>query len=71
MLGLRLLNGDPGARLQGPELRVELRLANGLDREGLERLIGRLGAAWSGSRLIADRVDSLTVAVLPPGPSGT
>jgi hypothetical protein len=71
VLAIGLTAGDPTSRLRGPELRVELRVANGLDRQGLDDLVRRLGAAWSASELVASRVDSLTVTVLPPESSGT
>jgi hypothetical protein len=65
VVDVRLAAGDPDARLQGPELRVELRLLPGLERDALDALLARLGDRWSASPLIAERVDSLAVTVLP------
>ncbi len=58
---LQLAPGDPGGRLAGPELLVQLSLAPGLDADALQRLLARLGAAWSADAVIAERVDSLGV----------
>ncbi|WP_210508852.1 SseB family protein [Naasia sp. SYSU D00057] len=64
VVDVRLVPGDPDSRLRGPELRVELRLELGLDRDALDALLARLGERWSASTLIAERVDSLAVTVL-------
>lgn len=61
--GLVLTAGDPDARLRGPELRVELTLIPGLEGSQLEDLLSRLSVRWAQSELIADRVDSLEVAL--------
>lgn len=53
--------GDPLAQLRGPELLVTLSLSPGLDRAELGALTQRLQQRWSGSELIAARVDSLTL----------
>lgn len=58
-----LAPGDPGARLTGPELVVQLTIAPGLDREGLDALLARLQQRWSVSEVIAAQVDSLSVSV--------
>ena len=62
---IELAPGDPGARLAGPELVVSLSLAPGLDRQSLDALLARLQERWSASTLIAARVDSLAVKLLP------
>ena len=59
--GLVLANGDPTARLTGPEVEVVLTLVPGLHQDALDALITRLTSAWSASPLIADRVDSMTL----------
>jgi hypothetical protein len=61
ILAVRLEPGDPDARLAGPELILELTLADGLDREALDALLVRLAERFAASRLIADRVDSMRV----------
>lgn len=58
---LQLAPGDPEARLAGPELLVQLSLEPGLDRETLDELLARLGAAWAASDVIAARVDSIAI----------
>ncbi|HEU4850254.1 MAG TPA: SseB family protein [Terrimesophilobacter sp.] len=60
---LVLTAGDPDARLRGPELRVELTLIPGLEGPQLDGLLSRLSTRWAQSALIADRVDSLEVAL--------
>ncbi len=59
--GLRLVSGDPSARLVGAEIVVVLALVPGLDQDALGALLGRLQQRWSEHPLIADRVDSLSV----------
>jgi hypothetical protein len=58
---LRLVAGDPDARLSGRELVVVLALLPGLDQVALGALIGRLQASWAADATIAERVDSLGV----------
>lgn len=58
---VQLAPGDPDARLAGPELVVQLTLDAGLGRADLDALLARLGAAWSASAVIAERVDSIAV----------
>jgi hypothetical protein len=60
---LVLTAGDPDARLHGPELRIELSLIAGLDATQLDDVISRLSARWATSELIAERVDSLEIAL--------
>lgn len=62
---VELAPGDPHARLAGPELVVSLSLAPGLDKQSLDALLARLQQRWSESALIAARVDSLAVRLLP------
>ncbi|MGD8167998.1 SseB family protein [Herbiconiux sp. P16] len=58
---LRLVAGDPEARLSGRELVVVLGLLPGLDQAALSALAGRLQQAWAQDATIAERVDSLGV----------
>lgn len=59
-----LAPGDPTARLAGPELVVQLALADGLDRASLDAVIARLQQRWAASEIIAERVDSLKVQLI-------
>lgn len=61
---VELLPGDPDARLAGPDLVVRMRVADGLTREGLAALLGRLQRRWGADELIAERVDALAVRVV-------
>ncbi len=62
---IELAPGDPDARLAGPELVVTLALAPGLDQLALDSLLARLQQCWSASELIATRVDSLALKLIP------
>lgn len=61
VLGLRVLPGDPQARLATPETLVEITVAPGLDQAALGEIVGALQAVWAQSEIVAERVDSLTV----------
>ncbi|GAA2837107.1 type III secretion system (T3SS) SseB-like protein [Leucobacter komagatae] len=56
---LALLPGDPVGDLTAPETEVHLLLEDGLDREALTELLGRLQDRWARVELIAERVDSM------------
>ncbi len=58
---VQLAPGDPAARLAGPELLVHLTLDDGLDREALDALLGRLQRSWADDEVITERVDSIGV----------
>ncbi|MGV8883962.1 MAG: SseB family protein [Microbacteriaceae bacterium] len=62
-----LASGDPAARLAGPELVVQLALADGLTRPDLDALLARLQERWATSEVIATRVDSMRVQLLNAG----
>ena len=64
VVDVQLLPGDPGARLQGPELVVQIAMREGLDRETLDAIMDRMRERWSSSELIAESVDSLAVQVV-------
>ena len=53
--------GDPDARLRGPELIVVLELVDGLEREVLDAVLARLAQRWAPDDRIAVLADSLTV----------
>lgn len=53
--------GDPDARLRGPELVVVLELMDGLAREALDAVLGRLAQRWAADDRIAVLADSVTV----------
>jgi hypothetical protein len=61
IVAIQLAPGDPDARLVGPELIVQLSLADGLNEIDLAELLGREQEKWATSELIANRVDSMTV----------
>ncbi|MGV8913649.1 MAG: SseB family protein [Rhodoglobus sp.] len=61
---VQLLPGDPGSRLQGPELVVQIAMKPGLDREALDATMDRMRERWAMSELIAESVDSLAVQVV-------
>ena len=61
---VQLAPGDPGARLAGPELIVQLSLQPGLDQRALDDVVIRLQQRWAENALIAARVDSLTLQLV-------
>lgn len=63
VLELTLSPGDPQARLLGPELMIHLVLEAGLGKDAVDELVGRITERWAGTELIAQRVDSLGVAL--------
>ncbi|WP_110590362.1 SseB family protein [Microbacterium suaedae] len=60
---LQISDGDPEARLRGPEVVVTLTLMQGLDRAELDTVLQRLARRWSADDRIAVLVDSMTVAL--------
>ncbi|MCX7521319.1 SseB family protein [Microbacterium sp. STN6] len=65
VIGIDLLAGDADARLAGPELIVQLRLVQGLTEAELDAVLARLAQRWASDDVIATRVDSLGVQLLP------
>lgn len=63
----RLADGDPDARLAGPEVVVELAVAPGLDRAGLDALVRRVTDAWAREEVVAERVDSIAIRLTRAG----
>lgn len=63
VVDVELRQGDPSARLAGPELVVRLSLVPGLDRAMLDGVLGRLSTRWAADEAIATGVDSMTVAL--------
>jgi hypothetical protein len=63
--GIELTAGDPDARLAGPELQVQLALQPGLAEDALAALLARLQVRWTANEIIATRVDSMRVALVP------
>jgi hypothetical protein len=63
VVAVQLAPGDPGSRLAGPELIVQLTLAPGLDRAALDGVLARLQERWASSEVIAARVDSMRVVL--------
>lgn len=64
VIDLSVADGDPGARLRGPELIVRLHLVDGLDRAELDAILQRLAARWAADDRIAVLVDSLSVKLV-------
>lgn len=62
---VELVPGDPLARFAGPELTVRLALVPGLDRDGVQDLVGRLQRRWTTDPYIAEHVDSMGVSLRP------
>lgn len=67
VLEVTLSSGDPNARLLGPELMIHLLLSDGLSKEQVSDLISRLTERWSQHETIAERVDSIGVALHSAG----
>lgn len=65
VVAVQLAPGDPGSRLAGPELIVQLSLAPGLNQPALDGVLARLQERWASSALIAERVDSMRVVLAP------
>ncbi len=61
---VQLAPGDPGARLAGPELIVQLSLVPGLDQQALDGVVARLQQRWANDDLIAARVDSVVLQLV-------
>jgi len=59
-----LAPGDPASRLAGPELIVQLALADGLSRPELDAVVARMQQKWLASETIALRVDSMRVQLV-------
>jgi hypothetical protein len=62
--GIRLVDGDPDARLSGPQVIVELALVPDLTRPQLDEVLGALQRRWQHSEAIALGVDSLGVRLV-------
>ena len=62
---VQLVAGDPTARLSGPELVVLVAIDDGADERELEAIVARMRARWTASTVIAERVDSLGVRLVP------
>lgn len=64
VVDVELEQGDPSARLRGPELVVRLELLAGLDQSELDAVLARLARRWAANDHIAVLVDSLTVKLV-------
>lgn len=62
---VELAPGDPLGRFAGAELTVGLALHPGLDQGQVQELVGRLQQRWTADAVIAERVDSMRVALRP------
>jgi hypothetical protein len=61
---VRLSDGDPDARMAGPQVIVELGLVPDLTRIELDEVLAYLQRSWQTSELIASEVDSLGVKLV-------
>ncbi|KQV05088.1 SseB family protein [Leifsonia sp. Root112D2] len=64
VLDVQLADGDPDARLHGPEVLVRLELIQGLTETELDAVLARLAQRWAANDAIAAGVDSLGVQLL-------
>ena len=64
VVDVQLADGDPQARLRGPELVVSLELLEGLSSAELDAVLARLAGRWAADDRIAVLVDSLTVKLV-------
>jgi hypothetical protein len=61
----RVLPGDPGQALVGPELVVAIGLKPGLTATELDEVITRISLAWSSNEVLSRMVDGLGMRVVP------
>lgn len=64
VLAVSLRDGDPAARLLGPEVLVRLELVQGLTQAELDAVLARLAQRWAADDRIALGVDSLGVQLV-------
>lgn len=64
VVNVEIADGDPQARMHGPELVVILRLLEGLDRSALNGVLERLSATWAADEAIVQLADSMTVKIV-------
>jgi hypothetical protein len=57
-------DGDPTAKLRGPEVQIFLKLQPNVSQEQLEALLDRLGVGWAAHPALAAQVDSLGVKLV-------
>jgi SseB protein N-terminal domain len=65
IISVALAPGDPDFTLAGPELSLQLTVMDGLAKSELDEVIERMRELWSLNTVIAERVDSLGVRILP------
>lgn len=56
---------DPQSRLAGPEVKVELQVVAGLNKEQLEEVLHRITQNWAESEIISSSVDSMALVIKP------
>lgn len=61
---VEITDGDPAARLAGPEIVVVLGLEPGLAQEAVAAILTRVQAGWQSNEIIADRIDSLAIKLI-------
>lgn len=61
----RVVPGDPGHSLAGPELIIALGLENGLTAHDINRVVANISEAWTQMDVLSRRVDGLGIKVVP------
>lgn len=61
ILDFAVADGDPEARLRGPELQIVLHLTDGIDRTELDAVLARVAKRWAADDRIATLADSVAV----------
>lgn len=60
---IAVVDGDPDARLAGPDVLLALALRPGLDADGVQALVARAQQAWTSDGVVPERVDTLAVRI--------
>lgn len=67
VLDFSLADGDPEARMRGPELEIVLELIDGLESAELDAILARLAKRWAADDRIATLADSIAVKLRRAG----
>lgn len=65
VVNISIESGDPKSKLTGSELNVYLGVKPGLANNDLEVILYRIMERWAASKIIAERVDSMSLVVKP------
>jgi hypothetical protein len=58
-----LVDGDPDARLAGPQVVLAIALRPGLDAADVHEVVDRMQRAWTSDGVVPERIDSLAVRI--------